>query len=505
MKTASLFIAFLFFNLSDCKAQGLFDRIWLMGSSVPKVIFEIDTVLIVPTLSNEVYPVNSLASICDENGTFQFYTNGMQIGNMDGDTILNGGQLADSIFYSQTYFQGYPNAQGVLILPRQGKEYYVFSYSYSDTAWSNGNIHSPDRFYYSLIDMGLDNGAGAVVSKRNTLYSNLFGDGRLTACRHANGRDWWVVHRGHSDNCYHTYLATSDTITAINIQCLGPNSLESDLVGQAVFSADGSRYASVTANSEIAVLNFDRCTGQFSNPIAIHYPAIPPYYCDTPFQSTCSGGNGMAFSPNGRFLYVNTIYYIDQFDLWADTIEKSRITLGLKDSSFQNSLPFRSQYLCPDGRIYISSYGGGSNKYSLIKNPDEKAPTCNFMKESFVLPTVNANSISNYPNMRLGKVPGGACDTVSRLQDLRAEPLAVHVYPNPANAMVNFDLTAYQDYHPNQMVYLYNTDGRLIKTTTLPYMHTAIAVQDLPAGVYFYEVVVGSVVRAKGKVMVMQP
>jgi hypothetical protein len=46
-------------------------------------------------------------------------------------------------------------------------------------------------FYYSIIDMEMDGGNGAVLSS-----NNILSDGHLepfTAVRHGNGRDWWLV------------------------------------------------------------------------------------------------------------------------------------------------------------------------------------------------------------------------------------------------------------------------------------------------------------------------
>jgi hypothetical protein len=40
--------------------------------------------------------------------------------------------------------------------------------------------------------MTLDNGLGAVVSKNNILFSDSL-TMNLFACRHANGRDWWLM------------------------------------------------------------------------------------------------------------------------------------------------------------------------------------------------------------------------------------------------------------------------------------------------------------------------
>lgn len=482
--------------------QPLNDKVWIMGSTVAKVTFEQDTVTTQTTAHNVVYPLNSLASICDSDGNFLFYSNGMDIGNSNGDTMTGGTQLTDSIYYSIFYQVGNPNAQGVLILPKSGTEYYVFNHSVSDTGYNN-HIPSPDRFRYSIVDMAEDSGRGTIISKRNLLYDKMFGDGRLTACRHANGRDWWVIHRGYSNNCYHKYLATPCGVEIKDIQCLGEGSYEVDWVGQAAFSPDGNHYASITENSTVVLVDFDRCSGTFSNPRWFSYPPIPPYMCDTTIAPTCTGGDGLCFSPSGRFLYVNSIYYLDQFDLWADTIENSRVTLGIYDSTYQSFGPFSHEYLCPDGHIYIDSYQGGTSKYSLITKPDEKAPACNFQKESFWVPTNNANSISNYPNMRLGKLTGSNCDTISSIDGINAEsPFRVKIFPNPASTHLNIDILNYEDYNSINCFLLYTVSGELVAKVPLTYLSTSLDVSRLAGGQYYFELRTGTRIRISGKIAV---
>ena len=44
----------------------------------------------------------------------------------------------------------------------------------------------------TTIDMTLDGGMGAVISKNNIFSADVFGIG-MGACKHANGRDWWII------------------------------------------------------------------------------------------------------------------------------------------------------------------------------------------------------------------------------------------------------------------------------------------------------------------------
>ena len=44
----------------------------------------------------------------------------------------------------------------------------------------------------TMIDMLQNNGLGAVTTKNEIQAAKRFSFGKLTACRHANGLDWWV-------------------------------------------------------------------------------------------------------------------------------------------------------------------------------------------------------------------------------------------------------------------------------------------------------------------------
>lgn len=62
----------------------------------------------------------------------------------------------------------------------------------------------------------------------------------------------------------------------------------------------------------------------------------------------------------------------------------------------------------------------------------------------------------------------------------------IGVYPNPANTVVNIDLsTAIQ----NGQITLINMVGQAVSVTSLDGLHHSIDIQQLPKGIYFYEVV----------------
>ncbi|MBK9639178.1 MAG: hypothetical protein IPO63_15800 [Bacteroidetes bacterium] len=48
--------------------------------------------------------------------------------------------------------------------------------------------------YYSIVDLSFNGGLGKVVQKNVQLRNDTICDG-VTAVRHGNGRDWWVIAR----------------------------------------------------------------------------------------------------------------------------------------------------------------------------------------------------------------------------------------------------------------------------------------------------------------------
>ena len=48
-------------------------------------------------------------------------------------------------------------------------------------------------FFVSIVDMSANNGHGRVISKNVPILRDTSLGMYAKACRHANGRDWWVI------------------------------------------------------------------------------------------------------------------------------------------------------------------------------------------------------------------------------------------------------------------------------------------------------------------------
>ena len=340
-------------------------------------------------------------SICGYDGELFFYTNGIYVEIGEGDTM----QYGEDLHEWNEDGDGY--AQGAICLPYpDDTEKYVLILGSRDYINEDIGFAGTDIKYH-IIDMKSNGGLGAVVDKHNVIVNTtngLLDYGKLTAVKHANGRDWWLLFwRYDSNKCFRVL---------INDRGVQPFEIDSVALpintglGQACFSPDGSKYAilnlvSLTEPHYLDIHDFDRCTGKLSNQIRIHH--------DEP--ATYSGG--VAFSSNNRFLYLSSFDNVYQLDLWADDIEGSQIEVAVLDYTPSPELVatyFLAQ-LGPDGKIYLNA-NQGVNVLHVINQPDNPGTACEFDVRGVKLPTRNAFSLPNFPNYRLGPVDGSTCDTL---------------------------------------------------------------------------------------------
>jgi len=417
------------------------------------------------------------AGISDTNGQLLFYTNAIYIANRNNDSLLNTENFNPGW---ATDFYGYGGSglpQAVIIFPKPNSPtLYDVVHETADIA--DATNAQPLQLRLTEVDMTLDGGLGGVVpGKKNTyLIEDTLVIGRLTACKHANGRDWWVItHRWNSDE-YYRVLVTPDTIYGPYEQEIGSVITKADQVGQACFSPDGSKYCMVNRNYNFDYMEFDRCTGEFSNAINIVLDS--------------NTTQGCAFSPNSRFLYVNNFNQIYQYDAWAADFITSQILVDTIPFNQTGAADwFSMMQLAPDNKIYISTYNG-TQVLHVIDDPDVLDTACHFIRDGLSLPSYNAPSIPNSPNYDLGPLIGSPCDTLFlSTPNTKSQTLNFSLSPNPSSIYVNIV------YNVTQNATLTFTDayGTVANQLTLyPYFKNRIIyTDDLAEGVYLVTLVEG--------------
>jgi PKD repeat protein len=417
------------------------DYQWLLGQrSQAQIIYSGTTIDFNTTPPDIYYEFREMrfrqanASMCDAAGNLLFYTNGIYIANALHQPMENGTGLNPGVHAQENQNYGYILSQGAMALPapEQGSIYYLVHMD-KELPPDNSLVYS-NHFYYSLINMSGNDGVGTVEQKNVPVISERLNQGKIVAVKHANGRDWWIVIRKHDSGIHYKLLLDRNDIRIHSAQEIG-YAVSSQSIGQAVFSPDGSKYANVHLTGSagdpiyVSIYDFDRCSGELSNPVQFTY-------ADTAWAG------GIAISPNSRFLYVSSFRYVYQYDLHAQNIEASRITVAEWDGFSDPLHPalattFYLAQLAPDGKIYINN-SNGTRYLHVINHPDSLGLACDVCQHCVEMPSINNFSLPNFPNYRLHHLEGSLCDT------LRQPPVAEWQY-DPLGLEVAFQDAAYHD------------------------------------------------------------
>ena len=234
----------LFFISLNSLGQGLSNR-WLMGYSCCQTNFggldmDFSSGAVTVTPVQRYMNINcTVGSISNTNGVLQFISNGIYIANALDDTMQNGSGINPSAYTTSESHWGLALPQGNLVIPfpDDSTKYYLFHETNDD----DNNTYVTLYLYYSIIDMTLDGGLGAVVQKNTILLNDSLVGGRITACKHANGRDWWLVVHQYLTGMVFKYLITPQGISGPSLQDLfTPRNV---YFGQALFSPQGAKFA----------------------------------------------------------------------------------------------------------------------------------------------------------------------------------------------------------------------------------------------------------------------
>src|SRR6185436_7428372 len=232
----------LFFLLKiNCFSQG-FNHQWLLGNTwnntFPKarMFFDTSSYILQQEYRDMVFE-GAEATICDANGNFLMSSNGVWIANANNDTMLNGKGLNpgwDVSAHPHALLEDYGN----IFLPFPGdSSKYVLIHSVK----TNQFAIDPMRIYKSVIDITFDSGLGAVTQKNDTIFEDTLSWG-IAACKHANGRDWWIVTVTDGNPTIYKMLLTPTGIASITTQPLNfqPNTWGN--AAQITFSQDGKKF-----------------------------------------------------------------------------------------------------------------------------------------------------------------------------------------------------------------------------------------------------------------------
>ena len=434
-------------------------------------------------------PTKPIAFICDSTGSLQLYFNGCTLVNGQHQVIENSdsidlGVTSENISFCQydstlEYF--YQNAL-LLLLPGSDHIYYLFTLRNKPVNGINCSL------FYSVIDMSLNGGAGKVILKNHPTQTGGLSPVNLSsyisAVRHGNGRDWWIVCPTYSSARPRLVLLLSPAGVKEPFiwNPVGSPALTLDNAGQIGFTGDGRRFFRAMPGAGVELLDFNRCTGQFSNVQVISN--LP----DTaPFGDIAK--MGLVSSPNGQFLYVSTGHKVFQFDLSVNNIEESRKLVGTFDGfiSGENPATFYQGFCAADGKIYFA--GTKRTKHlHVVQQPNLAGLACQFEQHAFPLPAYQSFILPNFPNFRLLDLQDSPCDTLGidlvnvQGPDVPAGNI-LRVDPNPSAGQFQVYLPA--DFRSGT-VQVYNAAGQPVFEENISQEYThSITLDRQPNGLYW--------------------
>ena len=413
-------------------------------------------------------------NISDENGNFLMSSNGIWVANSMGDTMPNGSGLNPGVAANFFKPYGLPLLNGNIILPMPDdtNRFVLFHQTFGDMT-----NDSPDIFY-TVIDKTLDNGKGDVISKNNIALSGSFGGG-MAACKHGNGRDWWVVAFSINADTIYKFLLTPNSVQyagfqKLNVPVYGP------WAGQPVFSPDGSKFAYRNALSvintwyqDLRLFHFDRCDGSFSLDTVMDY-------------SDDYLGYGMSFSSNSKFLYFDSYLHLFQLDTDSLTAQNSLEIVAVNDTFISAAgiyTNFYSMYLAANGKIYITSTSSVIHLHEM-DYPDSAGIACNVNLHNIQLPCLNVGTVPVHPNYYLGRKIGSPCDTIPTGFEEKEHDFKFKIFPNPNNG--NFKIMYLLPQNKAGKLEIFDINGRAVYTQNLPQWSTLqfISLPKIANGIY---------------------
>ncbi|MBK7879770.1 MAG: T9SS type A sorting domain-containing protein [Saprospiraceae bacterium] len=345
------------------------------------------------------------ALISDKDGNFMFQFNGYRL-----EDYTNKWVTGDEDICPINYCGYHP--QSCLIIPNHNNKL-IFNLINTETfavGDTNAYLLCLNLFVNKLSNT--INNSGLILQKiRNQIVNDSIDFERLTACRHANGKDWWIIVGRFNRNEVYSFLFNGENIDTTFIQNIGriPGNSSN---GYSCFSPDGNYYC-ITLGENLDSLaiggvefyNFDRCSGLISNR---QYVLI---------DTTPTIAFGCAFSPDSRFLYLSSSYYLYQYEIINGKLSNKQVIAeydGHYGHIFQNnrsSSTFGNLQLAPDGRIYSNPEFLQSRYMHVINEPNKPGSDCDFRQHSVRLKSI-ITTIPSFPNFRLGPIDGSICDSL---------------------------------------------------------------------------------------------
>ncbi|MBK8143849.1 MAG: T9SS type A sorting domain-containing protein [Bacteroidetes bacterium] len=424
----------------------------------------------VTTLTNGHFEgYEGVATISDKiTGELLFYTNSEWVMNKMHDTIPNSNLIVNGNTITQ-----------VLILQKPGSNtiYYIIT--------SEVQGFSGQHYRYHAVDISMNGGLGGMLFKDSVLY-NMPSTEKITAIKHNNGNDLWIVGHEYNTNNFLSFhytasgINTTPVVSAIGKVHGDPSTASA--VGELKASPNGQKIACVTLyHPNIELFDFNKSTGVLSNLLTI--PAMAGY---DGLNYPISNLYGLSFSKNSKMLYAtqwlssDSLSKIIQFNVSSnDSIQISNSKFTIFSTSEKNLYSLK---LAPDEKIYVAQ---NPTKHFLgrINFPDSVGLSCGYVDSAISLGSSHSgwglNNLMEYDEY-CTEIPDGISPEISST--------IIEVHPNPCSdrLVVTFGNLSTAVYE----IRVRSVTGQLF---LLPFsrIHSQalVDVHNLPSGVYLLQIV----------------
>ena len=355
LRQTFLFV-FIFICLNQVCAQKE-GNIWLFGDNAG---VDFNSGSPTPFSGNVLDQQEGFANICNKKGQLLFYTDGENVKTKTHKDMF----FLPTLPFSKLFGSWSSTQSGVIVpRPKVGNLYFVFSV---------GREGAP--LQYVQVDTTAFGGEGMVFTDTTTLLN--YSTEKITAVKHANGEDLWIIGHELGNNKFYAWQMTALGLTTKPvISSVGPThqlgnsrrgfskgymkaSPKGDKIAAAIVGQQNTGWRSSTTDGRIEIYDFDNATGKVTNPVVLTNSNRPSgiYEYD--------GAYGVEFSPNGKFLYVSQwgVYRSDrqvvQIDLQAGSsnniINSVHQIASISGQSNNTTNNFGALQIGPDGKIYCA-------------------------------------------------------------------------------------------------------------------------------------------------------
>ena len=294
------------------------------------------------------------ASICDHSGKLLFYTDGTNIYNNIHQIMVNGGALKGG---------GVTMTAIIVPYPDHPELYYIFTI---------GRWNSYPHLSYSIVNMKLDGGHGALTSRNILLLDSV--EEKVTAIRHSNNNSIWIVTHKWSwkSNAFYSFEINSNGINlnpviskcGVKTGWDGSNHYSS---GYMKISPDGRKLAKANKNLGFELFNFDNSSGR----VTYLWEIIDhkPYY-------------GVGFSPDVSKLYLTQYPWNGTSGIYQFDLNSGDSTAIINSKTYIGNTVSQTPGDCQigiDHKMYVTS----AQWIAIINYPNKLGSNCGFNQRGF--------------------------------------------------------------------------------------------------------------------------